>query len=735
MDVEPIESSTPERGRVQTCDLAPLDKPLLWPWVVFFLATCLFNASVYSILEEFSLEDSIVASVVMVLFPAVMSGEFCIAIVVCGFWGRTWLEGYAAALLLNIFGFCFIFAGKLADDWLDGIAPYISMEHLSLCDVPAIILLSSIAPLLFRVLGGWRLTHRGGSLPNSTLGITDLINATALVASLLMLGRTVLEYSEQSISEYWLGLAAPSLFFSFAGLIAIVPTVWLVFRVTQRRALKLIAMGISLAILAGCVTAVAGQLTTTSASPSFKDFILFTAGTMIAFVYLVVGLTALRITGLQLFTSKQPTATAVPRKVSRLRRYGVPAVLFTSIIALHLILSSAIAAREAWKLPLRQVQREMTARGGHIEFYHEDSEVMSIALGPSATRDELKLLYGYRSLDSLSLAGMADVADDDLLFLRTMESLTSLDLSRTSITDKGLELIAECPNVRFLRIVGTKCTAAGISNLVAHTSILSLDIGYLELDDDGIEAISSNMQSGLSYSLGLSGNPITNACFTKLHKNATIHSLDLTDCDVDEGCLLLDHYARLILDGTKITDAAFATRLQSPANGTPLTIGALSMDRTAITENVLDAFSVNPPSVLKLGDTLIPEESLSRLGLGPKEHLFLNSSKFTGACFQNWRPSIAALVMSGSGVTDAAIENIVKLPNLRNLVLKDTAVSDACLKTLAKSNLRQINLSRTRVTARGLSAQNWDKVVWISADQFEDAELTQLLDKKTFKID
>lgn len=91
--------------------------------------------------------------------------------------------------------------------------------------------------------------------------------------------------------------------------------------------------------------------------------------------------------------------------------------------------------------------------------------------------------------------------------------------------------------------------------------------------------------------------------------------------------------------------------------------------------------------------------------------------------------------MSHSGVSDANIAHIVKLPSLSQLVLRDTAITDASLELLAKSDLLSIDLCDTRVTAAGLAKHDWDyKELTVTAAQFSEAEFSVLLPLTTFTI-
>jgi len=354
--------------------------------------------------------------------------------------------------------------------------------------------------------------------------------------------------------------------------------------------------------------------------------------------------------------------------------------------------------------------------------------VVSIMFGPGATRDDILKFSEYPDLREISLAG-TDAVDQDLSSLTKRPYLASIDLSGTAITDSGLDsLITSRFYSRSLSIAETKCTADGIGRLVEYVPFYKLDIGGLSLTDADLAAIADRSNCSVEY-LVLSNNPISNAGLLGLKGSnlaSALSSLDLTDCKVDENGLFLSQFDDLILDGTQVTEAGLAAKLPS------MTISQnLSFDRTALTDNILPSIAASRIWKLRLGETQITEQGLSAMGSSQLQHLSLNSRKFTGGCFETWKPNLNSLDMSHSGVTDEAIARIVQLQGLSSLELSDTVVTDACLMLLARSNLHFISISDTRVTAAGLAKFDWGyKRIGISPNQFTEAELKPLLQQR-----
>ncbi len=63
---------------------------------------------------------------------------------------------------------------------------------------------------------------------------------------------------------------------------------------------------------------------------------------------------------------------------------------------------------------------------------------------------------------------------------------------------------------------------------------------------------------------------------------------------------------------------------------------------------------------------------------------------------------VVAVLLTGMGVTDASLNNIKKLPQLRQLDLYNTNITDSGMEYLADINLKCLNLSGTKITDEGL---------------------------------
>jgi len=702
---------------------------MMWPLLLFVFVTLVGNAVFYGLLTELVPPSSLVLNFCLIsVAGGVLCGEMAVVSLICGLWGRTWFSGYAASTALAVLAASvFVLGITLYDLWKNPWRSSFDRDTLLVLNCPPVVLLSSISIIAIRILWGWRLTRRGNLQPLSAYGITDLVLGTALVACLLMLGRSVAEFRETPLLDYWIPVAIISAALAFTNIAAVVPVLWIMFRVEKRRAPKLLAVVVVNAVAISAIIGAISELSPAPQLPFVAVFWLTALWIVFAFGYLVAALASLRVAGFQLQTRKELDANLSVTQKSNFRRFAVPVGVYLSFGLAHLALIGLMMSRNAYEAELRQRQREFAARGGKMDVESKRS-VVSIAFGPGVARDDFLKLREYPDLREISLAG-TDAVDQDLPLLTKRTYLGSIDLSGTAITDSGLDsLITSSFYSRSLSIAKTKCTADGIGRQVEYVPFYKLDIGGLSLTDADLAAIADRSNCSVEY-LVLSDNPISNAGLLGLKGSklaSALSSLDLTDCKVDENALFLSRYNDLILDGTQVTEAGLAAKLP-----TLIISETLSFDRTAVTDNILPSIAASRISNLRLGETQITEQGLSAMGSSSLQQLCLNSRKFTGACFKTWKPNLISLDMSHSGVTDEAIVGIVELQVLGTLYLSDTAVSDACLPLLAKSNVHFISLCDTRVTAAGLAKFDWGyKRIGISPNQFTEAELKPLLQQR-----
>ena len=110
-----------------------------------------------------------------------------------------------------------------------------------------------------------------------------------------------------------------------------------------------------------------------------------------------------------------------------------------------------------------------------------DSEPPTIASG-------LALLKGLNSVLSLHLGG-TDVTDDGLSHLSELTTLKRLHLEKTKLSDAGLAHLAMLENLSYLNLYGTGVTDAGLEHLVGLKNLKNLYLWQTKVTAGGVEKL------------------------------------------------------------------------------------------------------------------------------------------------------------------------------------------------------------------------------------------------------
>lgn len=110
-------------------------------------------------------------------------------------------------------------------------------------------------------------------------------------------------------------------------------------------------------------------------------------------------------------------------------------------------------------------------------------------------------------------------------FQKRIDSVTSLDLSGSVITDAGLALLKEFPNLRSINLQNAKISADGVANLAKVPSLKSLNLSGVEMTDRGFEHLGSMLKL---EKLSLSSTGMTDQHMEQLRSLKSLKSLDVS---------------------------------------------------------------------------------------------------------------------------------------------------------------------------------------------------------------
>jgi hypothetical protein len=214
-----------------------------------------------------------------------------------------------------------------------------------------------------------------------------------------------------------------------------------------------------------------------------------------------------------------------------------------------------------------------------------------------------------RRVKFIGLKGAA-ITDAQLALLAPFRKiLTGVSLYQTNITDAGLKLLEEMPNLEYVNLQETKVGDEGISHL---RKFMRLD--YLDLTDTHVTNTGLQHVKGLRRltSVHLGRTRIDDAGLATLKDLRYLKWLWLHDTQVgDEGLLALEgleYLDTLLLNGTKVTDRGIESLTKLPS------LRYLRLDGTAVTDAGLEYIKAMPMlETVTLDDTHVSLKGLAAL--------------------------------------------------------------------------------------------------------------------------
>ena len=197
--------------------------------------------------------------------------------------------------------------------------------------------------------------------------------------------------------------------------------------------------------------------------------------------------------------------------------------------------------------------------------------------GTSVKDDDLKRLAGLNSLTSVDLQKTL-VSDTGLQYLKDIP-LYFLVLGNTKITDEGLEYLTNMPGLTHLYVNNPAISNSGVERLKGMKQLVVLNLGTTQIDDLSLGYLANltNLKTLLIYltritdsglkhlqgmkqleTLGLGSTGITDAGLAQLAKHENLKSLDITNCKITDSGVEhlkdLKNLKKLGLQLTPVTD-------------------------------------------------------------------------------------------------------------------------------------------------------------------------------------
>ena len=299
-------------------------------------------------------------------------------------------------------------------------------------------------------------------------------------------------------------------------------------------------------------------------------------------------------------------------------------------------------------------------------------------------RPRIPILKDLAKLKHLAVLDLSNssVTEDGLQVLPQLQNLTVLDLQSTKITDTQLETLGPLAHLTQLDLSSTGITGTGLHHLRGLRNLRKLDLRDTKITDAAIQELGTLMSL---TSLNLSSTQITGAGLRALRG---LQSLDLSSTRLSKAglreCGSLENLRELKLSQTDLTDDGVA-------------------ELRGLKHLVTLDLSVNP----------ITDRALHELG--PLERL-------------------TSLNLSATAITDGGLKALRRLKDLTELQLDYTDIDGSGLKDLGEvDKLAKLNLDGTKLSDAGiLGLRNLRKLAELRlpdrADRYEIKTNVSLLD-------
>ncbi|PNY04037.1 toll-like protein receptor 13-like protein [Trifolium pratense] len=414
-----------------------------------------------------------------------------------------------------------------------------------------------------------------------------------------------------------------------------------------------------------------------------------------------------------------------------------------------------------------------------LEVFKHSAEEVDVKGDNSVDAEWMAYLGGFRHLRYLNIAECHRINSSALWPLTGMNSLKELDLSRCSkVNDAGINHILSVPNLEKLHISKTSVTAKGVKLLASLKNLSLLDLGGLPVDDASLASLqlSSDTQLGLRQTflelldslLDFTDCLLVGYCVVFLERVFVVDCMVLKNLQHIElwgskisnnGAAVLNTFPKLThlnLEWTSVTKLPNLSSLEC-LNMSNCTIDSiLEDDKAPLTKLIFSGSTfLNEAGTLLYANT----NNLSFLDLAHTgldkffflskmkviEHLNLSSCMMDDdsvemvACIGG---KLKSLNLSGTWVSSAGVGILAgHVPNLEILSLSQTSVEDTALAFISlMPSLKVVDLSNTNIKGflhqGGTDLDSLSLTALQNLKQLErlDLEHTQVTDEALFPL-
>jgi len=345
--------------------------------------------------------------------------------------------------------------------------------------------------------------------------------------------------------------------------------------------------------------------------------------------------------------------------------------------------------------------------GGQVEIWENQVKFRKIS-------SAVDLPPGDLSLKSVLLnnnnGDIKPVTDGDLLVLGELQRLEFALLQKLSITPTGIDVFKTCPALKQITLQYNSLGDALWPRLAGFDKLRVVAHGYDSLPVTGIGISQLNPEP--LEELSLAGTPTEDAALPEIGRFTNLKILGLDGSRVTDAGIAslaaLDKLTTLRAQNTAVTSRGLAA-----LKGVPLKVLGYGKSIEDFTVQIPEVAALFP----KLEGLVLPrdvnptKEDWRKIAQSvPKlTQLYLRSFKFSNEACEGIAllPKLAVLDLQYAPITDAGVNHLTKVEELRNLFIRDAILTDAALQTLSEmKNLKVLSLPKPAngLTLAGIEA-------------------------------
>ena len=588
-----------------------------------------------------------------------LASQWCLLALICAFAGSNLIRG----LLLGS-GLATASVGAVLPGMWQ--ADAFSVERwLPLVTFPWLLPISAIGLSVMRIAFGWRFVASRES-PTSKISLADCMMLMLWCAC----GAIVLRYVHIATTDQHFPVVARLLVvicvFSVAALVLIAPMLWWLRRLEAKPGstslfLFVVALTPTWVTLAAIITDAKGIEWVLSAWPMFVAI-------QAPFTYFPLCVWLLKRCGIEV-TRQQDRSSILPID----SRQG-------SAIYMRLVM--------LWFMCI-------SIGFGYLTYVVEQRKLLDADFVKLLERTN-RTQFLIENDDKLSFSARHRLSDDDLRSIGAASQLRRLSLDGNAITDNGLRHLRELSDLEFLSLTKTKITDHGIDYLNGLKRLTTIALSDTAITYHGLQTIDSPDRF---KELFLADCQIASPGPAVLHRFTHLESLGLNQTDVTDGDLVgiekLTKLKQLGLDHTSITDASIA-RLSAPR------LVGLSLAGTRVTGKGFEPWpSQHRLRWLFANNSTFDDEGTNQLyRFSDLEFLYLSHTQVTSLSptFAQQNSQLKVVELTGTKIGDLTACELLKLPELVNLSLANTLVTDEAFDNLTPRKLARLYLDGTAIT-------------------------------------